>query len=272
MAPRVDPGVQATAFLAAACRAVEQDRPQPRLRDPFAASFVAARGPAQPGYRGLLEAGGDEVVTRTLLVDQLLAAELAGPTAPLVVNLGSGFCARPYRLDLSAAQLVLELDSPELHRLKSEVLGEAPATCPVRRIGADLRDQSALREVLAAECGAASRVVVVSEGLLPYLPPPALTALAGTLADALPPGTVWLTDVVSADSARQMAALAGGVGARVELHGLVSLDPFTEVGWEPADYRILPVARRGPIGRPGGAGHRSSHQIVDGVLALTRRR
>ena len=82
------------------------------------------------------------------------------------------------------------------------------------------------------------------------------------------PRAVWLTDVISRTSARQMAALAHSTGLRVPLHGLADLGVLTEAGWQVTDYRILPVPRRGPVGRPGAAPGRRSHEVVDGVVAL----
>lgn len=265
----VDGTVQATAYLAAACRAAENRRPAPRLRDELAALFEPHPGP--PGHRALLDAGGDEVVTRAALVDELLTAQVAAGAPPVVVNLGAGFCTRPYRLDLSGCRLLLELDAAEVLAVKRRVLAGHRPSCPVERVAVDLRNRAGLAAALADHVGDGDRVVVVSEGLLPYLDEPAVRALAGTLADAA--AAVWLTDVVSGWSAARMAQLAGAAGLRVALFGLDSLDPFERAGWTVTDYRILPVPRRGPWPGPAeghGAGGAYSRQVVDGVLVLAR--
>jgi len=275
--------VQATAFLAAACRAAETARPRPRLRDELAGRFVAARPPDQPGYQGLLAAGGDEVVARTVLLDELLLAALpaaAGP-APVLVSLGAGFCTRPYRLDLSACRQVVEVDAAPVLAVKERVLAGRQPTCPVRRVALDLRDRAGLARLLAGLAGPAgppaglpggsAPVLVVTEGVLPYLPPAGIGELAGTLVAALGAAR-WLTDLLSVESARGMAQLARSAGAPVEVSGLASLAPFERHGWVVTDYRILPVARRGPVGRlPATAPQPASHQVVDGVVALHHR-
>jgi methyltransferase (TIGR00027 family) len=264
--------VQATAFLAAACRAAENTRPRPRLRDELAGRFVAARPPDQPGYRGLLAAGGDEVVARTVLLDELLLAALstaAGP-APVLVSLGAGFCTRPYRLDLSACRQVVEVDAGPVLAVKERVLAGREPTCPVRRVALDLRDRAGLARLLAELAGPAP-VLVVTEGVLPYLPPAGIGELASTLVAALGQAR-WLTDLLSVESARGMAQLARSVGAPVEVSGLASLAPFERHGWVVTDYRILPAARRGPVGRlPAAAPQPASHRVVDGVVALHHR-
>lgn len=267
-----DPAVQATAFLAAACRAAELQRPAPRVRDELAPRFVAARPDHLPDYGGLLAAGGDEVVTRTALLDAALVETVAAsPSPPVVVNLGAGFCTRPYRLDLSACPLVLELDAPPVLRLKTELVADQPASCPVERIGLDLRDGRALAAALAARCADAAEVVVLSEGLLPYLSSEAVTTLAATLAGALRSAT-WLTDVVSVESALGMTELARGTGAGLTVYGLDSLAPLQDGGWQAVDYRILPVARRTVPAGPRRPGARASHRVVDGVVVLRRDR
>jgi hypothetical protein len=76
----------------------------------------------------------------------------------------------------------------------------------------------------------------------------------------------WLADIVGADSARQMAAVAQRVPGGLALHGLDSLDPLERPGWRVAAYRALPVAR--PRYGPGPAA--ASRTVVDGVLSLEK--
>ncbi|HEY8474216.1 MAG TPA: class I SAM-dependent methyltransferase [Natronosporangium sp.] len=260
--------VQATAYLAAACRAAETRSANPRLRDPYAERFAAA-GRGSPPYQRLLAAGGDEVVARTALLDQLVLAAVADGEPPLLLNLGAGCCTRPYRLDLSGCALVVEWDDPAVLAVKQRALADARPSCPVQRAGADLRDPARLRELLAA-LPPVPRVVVVTEGLLPYLSPAAIAELAGELGRALP-GARWLTDLVSSVSAEGMAQLARAAGVPVELSGLDTLAPFEQHGWVAVDYRLLPTPRRGPLPRPSPAGA-ASHRVVDGVAAFARQR
>ncbi|WP_412544103.1 class I SAM-dependent methyltransferase [Longispora sp. K20-0274] len=233
--------VRDTALLAAAFRAAESRRPRPRVIDPHAQLFLAD-GPGPPAA---LRAGGEHVVERTRIVDALL------DTVPgTIVNLGAGYCTRPYRLDL-AGRPVVEVDSPDVIATKERVLAEYTPRGPVRRIGLDLRDHAALGAALATVEGP---VVLLTEGVLPYLPTDAVAALGRVLAR---PGAVWLTDVVSVASAGAMAAVAPGL----TLYGLDSLAPFEGAGWTVTDYRLLPVMT---TTRPGAG----SRDVVDGVLTL----
>lgn len=273
--------LQATAFVAAACRAEESRQPSPRLVDPLAQLFVDAQRTGAQAGRALLAAGRYEVVARTVLIDQLLVEAMRQWPSSAVVSLGAGFCTRPYRLDLSSCRLVVELDAAGVIALKDRLLAGASPTCQVRRISADIRDAGQLRSCLAIPELLAGPTIVITEGLLVYLPESDLCDLARTLSDA-PPVVRWLTDVVSAESTLGMGVVADRAGAGLELFGLDSLEPFESAGWTVTDYRILPVTRpafggsRAAATGGGRAAARSGHtavsrRVVDGVVAIDRR-
>ncbi len=257
----MSPSVQATAYAAAACRAAETRSARPRLTDPLAALFTPDGAAAQ--VASLADAGREEVVGRTVLIDTMLAEALARRPGAAVVNLGAGYCTRPYRLDLPCREVV-EADDPALLVLKEQVLRGQTPRCPVRRVGLDARDPAALTALLTS-AGAGGEVVVVTEGLLVYLPPAQVSTLAGTLA-GVPAVAGWVADVVGADSARQMAAVAQRVPGGLALHGLDSLDPLEQPGWRVTAYRALPVAR--PRYGPGPAA--ASRTVVDGVVGMEK--
>jgi O-methyltransferase involved in polyketide biosynthesis len=230
-------GVEATAFVAAACRAEI---------DPFARLFASGLDPA---LRPLVASGREEVAARTRMIDLLLLKVLPGRPDWTVINLGAGLCCRPYRLDLTACREVIEIDSAAIIDIKG-ILAGYEASCPVRRLPGDVR---ALPELAAP-------AIVITEGLLVYLTETELRALATRLA-ALPGPVVWLADVVSRESAEAMGAIAG---AGLKLSGLDSLEVFESAGWEVTDYRPLLISRR--FSAP-----RTSHSVVDGVIELTKR-
>lgn len=259
----ITPAVQATAFMAAACRAEETARPAPRIRDEYAALFMAAQDTGRTVRRRVTDAGIDEVVERSRILDQLLLAAIERHPGAAVVNLGAGFCTRPYRLDLSACRLVVECDASEIIELKERVLAPFEASCRFTRLPMDVR-AAPLSGVRAAGDGP---VIVISEGLLVYLPPGELGDLARALSEDH--GIVgWLADVVSVESAAGMRGVAAQAGANVDLYGLDSLDAVESLGWVCVDYRILPSNRRTTsMARKGAA----SRGVVDGVVAWQRR-
>jgi hypothetical protein len=110
--------------------------------------------------------------------------------------------------------------------------------------------------------------IVLTEGLLVYLMPAEITALATTLA-RVPSPNDWLADIVSTESANAMKALAAQAQTPLTLSGLDSLDVFEHAGWTVQDYRALPVSRPPAF---AGARHpgQASHRIVDGIIHLRR--
>lgn len=251
--------VQATAFVAAAARAAETAKRGGRISDDYAQRFVDAQEHGGAVRRRILAAGADEVVHRTVLLDALLAAAVSGREDYAVINLGAGFCARPYRLDLSGCRQYIEVDAAPVLDVKNRVLDGDEPSCPVHRVVGDVRDGEAIASIIAAHGLGSGHTIVLSEGLLVYLPAAEVTALARGLRTALASGR-WLCDVVSVDSAAGMATVAGGARAGVSLYGLADLDVI-EHGWSVTDYRPLPVSRRSPVPT-------SSRAVLDGVLAL----
>ena len=108
--------------------------------------------------------------------------------------------------DLSACRLVLEVDAAPVLAVKERVLAEEKASCPVIRSPGDVTRLPELVDLLAAHGAGDGPTVVLTEGLLPYLPEAAVTQLAEALAGALPEA-IWLADVVSTSSAAGMAQL-----------------------------------------------------------------
>lgn len=119
-------------------------------------------------------------IVRTVLLDDMVL-RLVGQGAETVVNLAAGLDARPYRLPLPPSLRWIEVDLPDLLRQKSDALAADTPVCRLERVPLDLADAAQRRE-LFARVGAESRdALIMSEGLLVYLPP----ALVGELADDL---------------------------------------------------------------------------------------
>lgn len=172
-------GVGVTAVAVAAARALESDRDDALVHDPWAALLVDASGvtvpfpkrwPADvdqvPAVDQSMLLGAAYIGLRTRFIDD----ELTGARARQIVILGSGLDTRSWRLAWPTGARVFELDSAEV----VEFLGTTMDT-----VGAS---PSCIRIPLAADVTApwASRIVAsgfspaepthwVLEGLLPYL-------------------------------------------------------------------------------------------------------
>jgi methyltransferase (TIGR00027 family) len=178
--PRVLRSVSDTALLVAYHRAMETKRPDALFKDDFAVRLSEGRGEqiARKLPRGRAMAW--TTIVRTVLLDDIVL-RLVGQGVDTVVNLAAGLDARPYRLPLPPLLRWIEVDLPDLLRDKSDALAADTPTCRLERVPLDLADAAKRRELLA-RVGAESRnALIMSEGLLVYLPP----ALVGELAEDL---------------------------------------------------------------------------------------
>jgi len=230
--------VSDTAHWAAVYRANESERPDALFRDPFARRLAGERG------ERIFELPGQQRnawawVMRTYLGDRYLTEQVAAG-ADLVVNLAAGLDARPYRLPMPASLRWVEVDLPELIDYKEEVLrGEQPA-CALERVRLDLADADARRALFARLGREAKRAVVLSEGLLIYLTPDEVGALARDLA-APPSFERWILDVVSPGLVRMMQKQVGAHLSQAQAPLLFGPEEgpgfFARYGWEPLEVR-----------------------------------
>jgi len=199
MAHQDDPLIQHvadTAFLVAHARAVESARPDALFSDPLAAKLAGEKGRLIAASFPVMTAWS--VVMRTLIIDAFIREAWASGVR-LFVNLGAGLDTRPYRLDLSPDTRWLEADYPHVLDYKERCLaGETPHG-HLERIPVDLADVGQRGRFLGRIAG--TRMLVLTEGVVPYLD----LAEAGALADDLrrTAGVEgWVVDYVAPESHR----------------------------------------------------------------------
>jgi methyltransferase (TIGR00027 family) len=192
--------VSDTAFWVAHYRARESARPDALFHDPLAARLAGAHGDAIaraiPG--GVMT--GWVISIRTCIIDDFLR-EAIGQGVDLVLNLGAGLDTRPYRLDFIDRVTWVEVDYPEMIAYKEQQLAGETPRCRLERVKLDLADVAARRAFLAEMNGRSKNVLVLTEGVLPYLDNEAV----GTLADDLRQQDhvrFWIADYMSPDILR----------------------------------------------------------------------
>lgn len=134
-------GVGSTAVMVAAARAVETDRPDPLVRDPYAKLLVANADAdllwvamLDPAMVAKLEAIDAEVAAtvahtpdyhavRTKFFDAYCNDAVADGIRQVVI-LASGLDSRAYRLDWPTGTTVYEIDQPKVLAYKSTMLAE----------------------------------------------------------------------------------------------------------------------------------------------------
>src|SRR6267142_3474272 len=132
--------VSDTALLIAGCRAVEAERPDALVRDPFAARLAGDRGIAM--FRALPhpEIMGFGMAVRTRFIDELILNSLASTGLGTVVSIGSGLDTRPWRLHLPPDLRWIEIDLPAVLDYKNDLLAAERPRCRRERLPADVND------------------------------------------------------------------------------------------------------------------------------------
>jgi methyltransferase (TIGR00027 family) len=136
------------------------------------------------------------MVVRTAVMDEIILRLVRQEGVDTVLNLAAGLDARPYRLDLPAALHWTDVDLQGILSYKEAALAGEQPRCRVEFVHTDLTDQVARRALFQRIGAQAKRALVLSEGLLVYLKPEAVTSLARDLS-AQPTFRWWLIDLAS---------------------------------------------------------------------------
>jgi methyltransferase (TIGR00027 family) len=192
--------VSDTAFMVATYRAMETERPDSLFRDPLAAKLVGKHGTDIVASLPPAFVAGWTVVIRTVIIDDFIRTAIA-KGVDTVVNLGAGLDTRPYRMTLPEPLRWIEVDYPRIIELKEERLsGESPH-CRLERVKMDLTDRPARKRLLSDVSSRSSAVLVLTEGVVPYLTNEDVGALADDLRaeEAI---RSWVVDYFSPDALR----------------------------------------------------------------------
>lgn len=160
--------VSDTAFWIANYRANETDRPHPLFSDPLARKLAGERGReianSMPGSKMT------EWITaiRTVVIDNYIKQAVANGI-DTVLNLGAGLDTRPYRMELPPSLRWVEVDFPPMIEYKEKLLAADPPRCRLERFKLDLTNPDLRRAFLANVNASAKRVLVLTEGVVPYL-------------------------------------------------------------------------------------------------------
>jgi methyltransferase (TIGR00027 family) len=234
--------VSDTARWVALYRAMESERPDALFRDPYARRLAGERGERIVASMKKGRAWAWPMIVRTAVMDELILRAIARDAVETVLNLAAGLDTRPYRLPLAPSLRWVEVDFPDVIAYKqSQLAGERPV-CVLEQVGVDLTDVRGRRALFGRIGAAARRVLVVSEGLLIYLTPPAVASLA---ADLTTPASFrwWLIDLASPRLLKMMErtwgrAVAAG-NAPFQFAPAEGTAFFPAHGWREAEFRSM---------------------------------
>ncbi len=202
------------------------------------------------------------MIVRTAVFDEIIEAQIRAG-ADQIVNLAAGLDTRPWRMKLPADLRWVDVDLPGILDYKLETMrGETPV-CRYEGIRADLRE-AAVREELFARLGAQSRrTLVVTEGLLIYLTPDQVGALAADL-HRPPSFHSWLIDLARPELLAMMQRMWGKSQGNVNAPFLFAPDENTKI------LRAVRLARGGVPLVDGGGPSPGSRDVDDVALAPAR--
>jgi methyltransferase (TIGR00027 family) len=216
--------VGSTAVMVAAARAVETERADPLIRDPYAKLLVAGAGTGVWDYMmnddfvakitdADAEAGlmfrhmASYQAVRTHFFDEFFTSAAAAGIRQHVI-LASGLDSRAYRLDWPAGTTVYELDQPKVLEYKAVTLAEhgVQPVATLRQVAVDLRHDwpKALRQ---AGFDASAPTAWLAEGLLMYLPADGQDRLFEELTELSAAGSRVAVETVGAQAGDRRARM-----------------------------------------------------------------
>lgn len=170
-----------TARWVAAFRAEESERPDALFHDPYARQLAGERGFALGHELAGRSTVKWSLAVRTVVFDDVVLRAVRDHGVNLVINLACGLDMRPYRLALPPGLRWVEADLPAILAHKVSVLGDVKPACLFERVSVDLADADARRALLARLHTPGTRSLVITEGLLLYLPAEAVADLGRDL-------------------------------------------------------------------------------------------
>jgi methyltransferase (TIGR00027 family) len=185
--------VSDTSYWVAYYRVKETERADAIFKDPFAKLLVGEHG------KKISEASGKTgkytewaVVSRTVIIDRFIQKWI-GEGVDTVINLGAGLDTRPYRMKLPSSLLWIEVDYPHIIEHKTKILKHEAPSCRLERVAADLADDQKRKELFKNLAPEAKKVLILTEGVIPYLSPEQAAKLAQDL-KAESRFTYWITE------------------------------------------------------------------------------
>ncbi|MCP9213347.1 class I SAM-dependent methyltransferase [Streptomyces sp. NEAU-Y11] len=242
MAKTVFDHVSDTARWVAEYRAQETLRPDALFHDPLAAGLAGERGRmiAEAARRSF--GNGWFFIARTKLIDDLVERSLA-EGCDRVVNLAAGLDTRPYRLDLPASLEWIEVDLPGIIEEKDRVLADESPRCKLSRVPVDLTDGAARRRCLGEAVKGAARTLVITEGLLLYLPESEVRRLTAEL--RRPEVAWWAADIIGPAILKMSSGAGRANNAPVIFGPENGIAFFERTGWTVERFASqLPAAAR----------------------------
>ena len=232
--------VSDTALAVAWYRAQESERPDALFRDPYAARLAGPRGAATAAAMPSPDVGVQILAVRTRIIDDYIREGVAGGV-DTVLNLGAGLDSRPYRMELPAELLWIEADFAPMIEYKEAALADQKPQCRLERIKVDLSEHEARKAALTLADARATKMLVLTEGVITYLTEEQVGALADDL-HGLAHARYWITEYFSPEflRLRQKRKFRNKFkNAPLQFSPKDWFGFFAQHGWRPKEIRYI---------------------------------
>jgi len=255
MADTLIQNVSDTAFMVATYRANETRRADALFHDPLAARLAGDHG-KKIATRHPRRFMAEWLVTiRTVIIDNFIQSSVS-QGIDTVLNLGAGLDTRPYRLDLPKSLQWIEVDYPSIISYKEAQLTNEEPKCKLERVELDLANLTTRRKLLSKISSRSHGILVLTEGVVPYLSVEEAASLADDLKQI---GNVcfWIVDYSSPEMLKHRQTESQNEymrNAPFKFNPTDWFEFFNQHGWQLKDIRYLAVESRRlnrPIPLPG---------------------
>jgi methyltransferase (TIGR00027 family) len=225
-------------------RSIESERPDAIVCDPLSRRLAGTAGEGIARRLGNAEEIASGIAVRTAVLDEMLLERVSQADVDLVLNLGAGLDARPWRLALPKDLIWVDVDLPAILEYKSSVIGAETPICQYVALHADITNARE-RALVVAYGSKAQRVLVITEGLLVYLTSKQVTALARDLHRA---SSIqwWLADLTGPRALAMLKQVWQPMlgGAKFQFAPPDSVGFFRDLGWQEQQFRSLQTESR----------------------------
>ena len=226
--------VSDTALMVAACRAFETGLEDAFVRDPFAARLVGERGLGILETWPHVERSRLAIAMRTRFIDELLLEALAAHPISTVLSVGCGLDTRPWRLQLPSELRWIEVDFAGILDYKDRLMSGETPRCRRERRAVDLNNPA--ERCAMYEAAGSVPALIITEGLLLYLPEATVEALAAETREQCG-AAYWISDITTSAFRPQGTQSVRRVQASDSLPGEQILEVLRSHGWTTAARR-----------------------------------
>jgi len=230
-----------TAVWVAYYRDLESRRPDALFQDPYAKHMMGERGETIARFMNkTTHYTAWTLAIRTVVIDRFILEKIS-EGVDTILNLGAGLDARPYRLDLPSGLKWIEVDFDRMISHKSQILAGEKPRCTLERVSLDLSSREERKELFARINSESKKVLVITEGVIPYLTENQVAELATDL-HAQPHFQSWIGEYFSPQIYRY---LDNKKRRQTMRHAPFQFFPkewfpfFARYGWVPAKVEYL---------------------------------